>query len=96
MLSRAWQHCKLIDREIISLQYRNHLRQLIYSIILLRSYNLAINQSMLAELVSAIRPFFLVSKLATLFLRIPKVFCDMALRIIMTRRRLRGHFVMTE
>lgn len=96
MLSRAWQHCKLIDRKIISLQYRNHLRQLIFSIILLRSYNLAISQSMLAELVSAIRPFFLVSKLATLFLRIPKVFCDMALRLIMTRRRLRGHFVMTE
>jgi glycosyltransferase involved in cell wall biosynthesis len=96
MLSRARQHCELISREMISLQYHNHLRQLIYSIILLRSYNLVINQSMLNELVSAIRPFFLVSKLTTLFLRIPKVFCDMALRIIITRRRLRGHFVMTE
>jgi glycosyltransferase involved in cell wall biosynthesis len=94
MLSRAWQHCELIDREMISLQYHNHLRQLIYSIILLRSYNLVINQSMLNELVSAIRPFFLVSKLAALFLRVPKVFCDLALRIILTRRHLRRLFVM--
>lgn len=94
MLSRAWQHCKSIDREMMSLQYHHHLRRLIYSIILLRSYNLAINQLMLNELVSAIRPFFLVSKLATVFLRVPTIFCNMALRIIMARRRLRKRFAM--
>ena len=95
MLNRAWQHCESVDREIISLQYRNHIRQLIYSIILVRSYNMVINQSILNELVAAIRPFFLVSKLATLFLSMPKTFCNVALQMIMTRRRLRRLFLMT-
>lgn len=95
MLGRAWQHCGLIDKEIVSLQYHNHLRRLIYSIILLRSYNLVFNQSMLDELASAIRPFFLISKLTTILLRVPTVFCSMALRIIMARRRLRRLFVRT-
>lgn len=95
MLGRAWQHCDLIDKEIVSLQYHNHLRRLIYSIILLRSYKLVFNQSMLDELISVIRPFFLISKLITIFLIVPTVFCSMALRIIMARRRLRRLFVMT-
>ncbi len=89
MLGRAWQHCKSIDRGIVLSQYRKHLRRLIYSLILLRSHNLVINQSVLDELASAIRPFFFISKLATVLLRVPIVFCSMALRIIMVRRRLR-------
>ena len=95
MLNRAWQHCESVDREMISLQYRSHIRQLIYSIILLRSYNVAINQSILDELDSAIRPFFFVSGLAALFFRIPQIFCNAALRIILTRRRLQRLFATT-
>ena len=94
MLGRAWQQYKLIDREITEALYRKQLRRLMYSIILLRSYNLSIHPSMLDELRSVIRPFPLISKLATILLRAPKVLCDVTLRMIMTRRHLRRLFAM--
>ena len=89
MFGRAWQQSKLIDRQIVAAQYRKQLRQLIYSIILLRSYSLKIHPSMLDELATVIHPFFAISQLVKILLGMPKVFCDVALRMIMTRRWLR-------
>ena len=92
MLSRVWEQCRTIDKELVAVLYRNHLRSLVYSIILLRTYNLSVSRDILDELRIAIRPFGLISGVATVLLRAPVIFSNMLLKMVVARRQLRRLF----
>ncbi|MDH5640503.1 MAG: glycosyltransferase family 2 protein [Nitrospira sp.] len=90
MLGRAMTRCVTIDGEMVAALYYKRWKMLLYSIILLRSYNLAVSREILDELMAAIRPFGLISGVATVLLRAPAAFCNMLLQMVIGRRILRS------
>ena len=92
MLGRALTQCATIDGEMMAALYYKRWKMLAYSIILLRSYNLAVSREILDELMVAIRPFGLISSVAIMLLRAPAAFSNMLLQMVMVRKRLRRLF----
>ena len=89
MLRRAVTQCTTIDGKMLAALYYKRWKMLVYSIILMRSCNLAVRQEILDELMVAIRPYGLMSGMATVLLRAPAVFSKMVLQMVMGRRIFR-------